>query len=297
MDKARAEKLREIRKLAAGHILDCTFISEDQDAVKAVIQHPGMVSGDYDVNGQPKLWQMMRLMGAARFFAHSHPLDQSGRTFRDFSKMSSDRMTFMISSEIIFYKELYDFSIKKTPLRMHVLGGYIGSSSLNTITKMFDSTEKVLLSSSVTQVVSIDRETRRPKPLPDWWREKYAASAKEHVSLKFDKMARPDNASSYECHVSWSDTDAYCHTNWASYARYVVDAAHHSSRKGDLPPFEENLTKGLHRIELHYCGESFMGDTLTVYSWEDQNNLNSLYFDLCKADKSIFQCKFHFFDS
>ncbi|XP_033733363.1 uncharacterized protein LOC117322512 isoform X2 [Pecten maximus] len=239
---------------------------------------------------------MMKLMGAARFFAYSHPLDQEGRTFRDFSKMTSDRMTFMVSSEITFYKELYDFSIKKTPLRMHVIGGYIGSSSLNTITNMYDSTEKVLLASNITQVVSIDKATRRPKPLPDWWREKYAESAKKYVSLKFDKLTRPDCASVYECHVAWSDTDAYCHTNWASYARFVVDAAHYSSRKGDLKHFDDNLARGLHRVELHYCGESFMDDTVTVYTWEDQNNSNNLYFDMCKADKSIFQCKFHFFD-
>ncbi|XP_069119555.1 uncharacterized protein [Argopecten irradians] len=298
MDNARVEKLRGIRKLAAAHALGtCTFISEDRNEVKAVIEHPGMNSGDYDINGQPKLWQMMKLMGSGRFFAYSYPLDQSGRTFRDFSKMTDDRMTFMVSSEIVFHKELYDFSIKKTPVRMHVIGGYIGSSSLNTITKMFDSTENVLLSSNVTQVVSIDRATRRPKPLPDWWREKYAESAKQHVSLKFDKLERPENAGVYICHVAWSDTDAYCHTNWASYARFVVDAAHHSSRKGDIKHFDENLARGLHKIQLYYCGESFMDDTLTVYSWEDPEDSTVLYFDVCKDHKSIFQCRFYFFDS
>lgn len=247
--------------------------------------------------GHPKLWQMMKLMGAARGVAYHYPQDDSGRTFRDFARMTSDRMAFMISSEVVFSKDLYDFSIKKAPLRLHVLGGYVGSSSLNTITRMFDSTEEKLLASNITQVVSIDTETRRPKPLPDWWRDKYAESAKLHVSLKFDNIEHPSDASTYQCHVAWSDTDAYGHTNWASYARYVVDAAHHCSRKGDLKHFDSNIGHGLHKTELHYCGESFMDDTLTVYTWEDKNDSKMLYFDICKGDTSIFQSRFYFFDN
>lgn len=284
-----------MRQGLVANALRCKFLSIDKEKVEAVVEHPGFSPNEYDVNGQPKIWNMMKLLGAVRFYAYNTPYDETGKTLRDFKQLTDDRFTFMISSELVFSKDIYDHSVPKFPLHGHVQGGYVGTSSLNTHTKIYTENESKLLCSNITQVVSVDKTTRRPKPLPDWWRQKYAEAAKSFSSLKYDKFPRQDGAGLYKCTVAWSDTDAYKHTNWSSYVRFAVDAAHHCAKKGHLPNFDENLQNGVNKAELYYCGESSEDDVIDVYAWEDQDNSKLMFFDFEKNDKSIFQCKFYFF--
>ena len=247
------------------------------------------------VLGQPKLWHMMNVMGAARHFAHHHPLDDTGRTFRDFLQMTDDRFTFMVTSELEYFPELYDPDIQKNNLRVHTRGGYIGTSSTNTHSDAYTCDGKTLLMKNITQIVSIDKTSRRPTPLPEWWRNKYAKAAEGQKSLRFDDFGRPE--SNVFCdvrRVAWSDTDAYKHTNWSSYARFCVDAAHLFSMEGKLKHFTDNIENGLQRVELTYIGECLHGDTLHIHVWEDGTNTKCLYFDICRNDKSIFKSRFFY---
>ena len=237
---------------------------------------------------------MMGLVLSGRFFANHYPLDDTGRTFRDYKQLTEDSLTFLVTSELVFTKELYDRQIPKRPVYHTVRGGYIGNSSMNSFTSVSTEDGKLLIT-NINQVVTVDTTTRRPKPLPQWWKDKYAESAKDKISLKIDKFQKPESCGHYRVTVAWSDTDFNHHTTWSAYVRYVIDGAHKCQREGTLTKFEENLRNGVNKLELQYFGESLEGDGLDVYIWEEMREGYVLRAEIFKEGKSSFQCTVTFF--
>lgn len=246
-------------------------------------------------SGQPKIWNMMNLVVSGRMFAHHYRLDETGKTFRDFEKLTSDCLTFLVTSEVCFTKALYDPDVPKNTLLTTIKGGYIGNTSFNSHS-LLKTENSDLLISNINQVVSIDPKSRRPKPLPDWWKMKYAESAKQFQSYKLEKFPRAENTSVYHVKVAWSDTDMNNHTTWSAYVRYAKDGAHNAARTGSLPNFEENLRKGISKIQSHYLGECLEGDELVVYIWEDVGECYQLKCHIDKDKDCLFQCVISFFN-
>lgn len=274
---------------------DWQLLSADNNTVEATMRHCGLTFRDFDKDGQPKLWEMMRLFSSSRIYVHHVPMDESGKTFRDFKELTKDHMTFLVTSELRFRKPLYDLSILNKPLLVKVQGGYIGNSSLNALTRISLESCNTELMTNVNQVVYIDPVTRKPTPLPDWWKEKYAESARGKSTLRLEKFEKPAETGHMRVQVTWTFTDNYNHTNWTSYARYAIDAAHLCSKQGSLKHFTDNIKKGISKIQLHYYGESLEGEYLDVYTWEDREDSTKLYVDINKDNNSIFQCIMYFF--
>ncbi|XP_063440373.1 uncharacterized protein LOC134721359 [Mytilus trossulus] len=274
---------------------DWQLLSADNKKVEATMRHPGLEFRDYDKTGKPKLWEMMSLCSSSRVYMHHVAIDNIGSTFRDFKDLTKDHMTFLVTSQLTFSKALYNMSILNNPLLIKVQGGYIGNTSLNALTTVSLDGNSTELMSNINQVVYIDPETRKPTPLPSWWKEKYAESAKEKSSLIIEKFKRPLKTGHQRFQVTWTYTDGYEHANWTSYARYAIDSAHLCSKEGILKQFEENIENGVSKIELHYYGESLQGEYLDIYTWEDSEDSKKLYFDISKDEKSIFQCIMYFF--
>ena len=136
--------------------------------------------------GQPKIWNMMDLVVSARMFAYHYPLDETGRTFKDYKKLINDRLVFVATSEVCFSKAFYNPDINKGSLLSIVKGGYIGNRSFNSNSLMKTESNEQLLRSNIL-AVSTDMETRRPKPLSGWWKKKYEISAKGFQSYTLEK--------------------------------------------------------------------------------------------------------------
>lgn len=236
----------------------------------------------------------MKLLESARFFSHHWPLDEHGRTFRDYAEVTSDRMTFLVTSRMDIERSLYDTSVPKCPLDIKVQGGYIGSSSVNSIVTVQTEQSQRLLS-NVNQVVSIDRVTRRPMPFPDWWKTKYEKSARSYTSLKFEKYLKPDALEPFKIHVVRSDLDAYNHTNWTCYVRFALDGLYHNVKHGKLEMFNDIDRRGLQSMELLYAGESFDDDTLNVFVWGSEEDSYRARVHIEKDENLIFQGTFSFF--
>nr|KAG5705693.1 hypothetical protein BaRGS_026632 [Batillaria attramentaria] len=64
--------------------------------------------------------------------------------------------------------------------------------------------------------------------------------------------------------VSWSDTDNYNHTNFASYPRFALDAIHDALSQGLLPESlsEKDIAAGVAEVKISYIGEAVEGDML-----------------------------------
>ena len=236
----------------------------------------------------------MKFLESARYFCHHWPLDDSGRVFRDYAQLTDDRLTFMVTARVDVTPAMYDAKIPKSPLDVVVQGGFIGNCSLNSLTTVVTSSGQELMSNT-NQVVSIDKTSRRPLPLPDWWKEKYAESAKPHQPLKFSKIDKPENIPFYDYKVARSDLDGNNHANWSVYVKFALDAMYHFAKTGFLASFSNFDKFCLTRMDLMYSGESFDDDVLKVFSWEDESTPNTAVVHIYKDDSFLFQGKFTFF--
>lgn len=238
----------------------------------------------------------MKFLEAARFFSHHWPLDENGKVFRDYAQLTDDRLTFLVSSVFDIKRDMYDAKCPKSPLDIRVQGGYIGSSSLNSVATVFTSTGLQLLS-NVNQVVSIDKISRRPLLLPDWWKQKYAESAKQFKPLKFNQIEKPKNIPFYDYKVARSDLDGNNHANWSVYVKFALDAMYHFSKTGYLTTVPDFDDLNLQHMELMYSGESFDDDVLHTYAWEDKSTPLTFVAHIYKENTHLFQGKFSFFDN
>lgn len=244
--------------------------------------------------GQPKIWKVMKIMESVRLFAHHYPLGDKGETFRDYDELTKDCLIFLITSELVFNKEIYNLPDQNPWLRTKITGGYIGKSSLNSLTEIFTEDNDQILATNINQIVCIDKRDRRPMELAPWWREKYSESGKKHKPLTLEKYEKPPETCSYDTYVAWSDTDLNLHTNWTAYARFAVDAAHHCTKEGSLRNVADNISRGIYKVQFYFYGESVQGDRITVHLWEDSADPQVLMADMYNRGTSICQVRMTF---
>lgn len=241
------------------------------------------------ISGTPAIWKLMKFMEGSRFFAH-HALSSPGENnFVEYDVLTKDRMTFMGSTEFLINKAMYDRSVLKCPLDVKLRLHHVGKSSLSTQAKVFVHQSDNVLLSNINQVVSIDPLSRKPMPLPDWWKTKYAGMASGGEPMVIQSESRPDGATVYDVPISWSDTDFYEHTNWTSYVKYCIDAANACCIKGQLRQISKETVKEsqVKTLRVRYSGESILGDTLKIYAWETPELPNSIKFQVYKETSPI----------
>jgi acyl-CoA thioesterase FadM len=175
-------------------------------------------------------------------------------------------------------------------IRQVVLPGYVGTTSYSTLNSMYHQLSGRLLAASVSQLVLVSRETRKPVALPEWWRELYKGMMPEVGSLSVKILDMPENTINYPLKVAWSDADGYRHTNMAVYIRFCMDAGAMASLNGKYNNFSGDLANiPMKRIISVYKGESTPGEELTIKTWEQEGRDDTIHFHIFRVDKLLFQ--------
>ena len=200
-------------------------------------------------------------------------------------------MTVRLKMEIFpgFYQETGANFLKILPVKIITELGYVGSTSQAWKGEIQNKDGKVLATERVV-FVCVNEESRRPVPLPSWFREKYAAFTKpKNQSQAVKKVAKPKHGFfSYKMKTAFSDTDLNLHVNKGSYVRYCVDCAETATAVGFYSVIKENfLLYRAKSLTTQYSGESRAGEELIVHTWEDASNPLLLYFQIEKEEKSI----------
>ncbi|KAK7495671.1 hypothetical protein BaRGS_00013118 [Batillaria attramentaria] len=169
---------------------------------------------------------------------------------------------------------MYDPQVSKWPLEVEVRPGHIGNTSLSTVSTITSPSDKQSgeLYSQIAQVVLVDKVTRRPTPVADEWRRLYlphCVRGEQPLIIPRQQVPTDGAASVYQVKVSWSDTDNYNHTNFASYPRFALDAIHDALSQGLLPESlsEKDIAAGVAEVKISYIGEAVEGDMLQVHVW------------------------------
>ena len=245
------------------------------------------------ISGQPKIWIVMNWVVLGRSFAQRQVVNkETGEYFLNINLLRRGRLSFMRASVFEFTRAFYDLSVSKMPMFMKMKGHYLGRSSWSTVVEVTNSSGDLLLTNT-NQLTGVDLVSRKSKPHPEPYKEKYQ---KYFIGkpLIFDRVSRPSTSGRCKVRVEWTDIDENEHATWYSYVRMVINGASKCAKEGSLGHFRENKLRGLHKLQLHFYGESFEGDELDVYVWEEKENFTMIG-DVCKNDNTIFQGIFHFF--
>ncbi|XP_067686558.1 uncharacterized protein [Haliotis asinina] len=279
------------------HLNNLYRLTVDETGRSAVIHTPGFSYEAIDRDGNPTMASVLKFASTATTFAINRPLDDTGRTMFDFDQLFSDSMSFVVSSEVISEKGMYDTSVPKSPLDVLYQLGYVGKSSFSTVASIVvPSTGKTILR-NINQFVVVHKTSRRPKPLPEWWREKYGGIAILKDPLIIPRLQRPTEAMQYRVNVVWFATDDYKHTNHTVYVHYCVNALHYAIEKGCMGAVTKDVVKcGIKSMRNTYIGESLENDELTIWVWASEQDDRTAHFDVQKLDQSIFQSTFVYHD-
>ena len=202
------------------------------------------------------------------------------------------RYTFMASTSTKYDFKLYDID-RRAPnadLKIALRLGYVGRSSLNSVAELYCGKTGSVFATNTNQVVMVDKSTRKPTTIPDWWKDKHGPLVQDGKALVVSLVDVPSVTHTYDVKVPWTDIDRYKHTNYVSYIRYCQNAAldacyadKFSRVKGDF------LDQRIESMSVCYKGECVANDLLTVHVWESPDNPFKIHFSIHKNDAVIFQ--------
>ena len=255
-------------------------------------------SSMFSCAGLLSIWQLQGFMSTLRLVSGQVPSDNTGETHFEYDKLTSDRFTFMGSVKSSIAPSYYSIpDMPRLPsLRGSVCLGYIGTSSFNAIATLNCADTGEVYVRNVDQVVSVDKSTRKPMPLPEWWRTKYAPMVVGNEPLVLPRFSTPKTVHRYECRVPWSDVDIYRHTNFSAYIRYCSDCATDGVYTGAYPSFTDTLSKYyIKGTSISFYNESKANDTLQISSWEDKDTKYLLRFKGTCRGKNVFESTIEFY--
>ncbi|XP_078581838.1 uncharacterized protein LOC144865151 [Branchiostoma floridae x Branchiostoma japonicum] len=174
---------------------------------------------------------------------------------------------------------------------------HVGKTSMIRRGEIVDSSTNQVLVKGIVQDVHISMETRRPKPFPDWLKEKYSYLSSESRPKTVEEFEDPSVTTKtfiYRVTVPPSDIDENNYTNHRYYIKYCFNCAAVGAKQGAYPTVRGDLFKqGVRKVSVLYQKESLEGDVLTVESWEESPG--TLRFQVRKGSEKVVQVTMQIF--
>ncbi|XP_062605456.1 uncharacterized protein LOC134267251 isoform X2 [Saccostrea cucullata] len=246
------------------------------------------------VDGRPLVRSLFLLFESARAYSF-WPVKNPNETFLDSHLLLKDNLYFIASTSIDIDSRFYEEFSPKYPLAITKTLDYIGKSS-SAITSVLECRSQTFpYATCRIQTVFVNGKTRRPMPYPDWWMEKYSPHVPKGQPIIMPHLEKPGEIQTYNTKVSYSDIDAYLHTNWQSYVSFCMEAFYDSVFKNKYTWLDKAMVgKCLKSFEAGFRKESSMGDELNVHSWESSHVQGEIQFeikhneDVCLHAKMIY---------
>ena len=204
-----------------------------------------------------------------------------------------EREAHFIRDDIWGYQTPYNFQMRLLDT---------GNSSLSVTEEMFDYKSGKKIMSLAAICVYIESSSRKPTVLPDWLTKKSSqvldmTRIQNKSFQKRDPPPIPANTFIYEIKATDSDCDLNNHVNQATFVRWCTDVGAIASVKEKYQSFTEDI--GMYAVEnisVQYKGEVLRGGTVTIYTWEDMDDLRALHFIFKKDDTIVVIVKMDFYD-
>ena len=193
-------------------------------------------------------------------------------------------------------QKFYQTTTPKYPLTLSVKLPHVGRTSF-TASYSLESPGNGTYATMKILGVFVDKTTRKPTPVPQWWKEKYTNLIQPSHPPSVNALERPECSIGLPVTIAYSDTDENCHTTWPTYVRMCYDAFVNGVMKKAYKRInEEDVSRGVKKIELTFKKESIIGDELMVHSWEtDRMDGRELAVEIRKGQSTCVQANMEFY--
>ncbi|GFS11589.1 hypothetical protein ElyMa_001351300 [Elysia marginata] len=308
------------------------FKYEESPHPSTTLRVPGLTVESFDIRWQPKLSSIMRASVLARDCALSIPLPQSRdgnqeqAFFMDWPHFTKNFFHFVFATEFVMSRAIHDKNFKKGPMDMKFTLGNIGNSSLALVSKFSGDDGKTGASTplwtNTVQLVAVDKTTRKPAKLPEWYRSKYKGRGCMDTGLIIKQFKRPDVTYAHPSVVQWSECGrTFKNADWTAYADWAVDALRaalllqtdtsyvpfsYGAPPGESPTMKaraalrgitsDMVDNGFRKMQAVFLSECLEGEYIETHLWQDDSGEKELvYFSVVKNGKDVCQMKIWFF--
>ncbi len=239
------------------------------------------------ISGLPNVWAISKLSEATRIAALVHP---ESAVYPEGGDKSLTAV--MSATHYEFYPIMYEQAAIRFPMKCYLTRGHIGRTSFSSIVQ-FKHGDAIVMHSQ-RQIIVIDKKTRRPVGIPEAYRQQFGQPNGEALIL--NAVPVPKEAFKAVFCVSHSDTDVRNHASHSVYLRFCVDAAAEVTSKLKFQNFAgDMLSYKMQTLDILFQGETFAGDMIECYVWEDPERLDTLLCQIMKKDHKIVFCKMKFY--
>ncbi|XP_060589765.1 uncharacterized protein LOC132744969 isoform X2 [Ruditapes philippinarum] len=276
-------------------------VSEDKFSAEVLL--PGLSYTDFDqkIGGKVGLWSLGKVFESIRsvamatgFMYYLDLLHKPNRTLF----VGGHVLTLNKDFHNIRYSNMFG---RKNFLKADIYISDVGKSSYTVATDLYDFQSGVKLCSCKTIQVFVDKQLRKPVPLPEEifvGLDNHLKSVKRQT-IKREKMPSiPSEAFQYEIKALHSDSDFNHHVNQAMYIKWCSDAGSLGAHKGHFSYFKRHIELyPLKSAEYQFIGETLVNDIVTVNVWEDVTVKDKvLRFAVTRSGRIVFVLKLEFYD-
>ncbi|XP_033733253.1 uncharacterized protein LOC117322445 [Pecten maximus] len=214
------------------------------------------------------------------------------------ARLAQENMrTFTVQENIVYSPKLHRKASKKNGDLLHrVFFASIGQTSYAFTQDLLDPSSKEQLVHLESKVVNIDPETRRPSKLPSWVTERFSNFEKIDkpiLSTRQEDIIPPHDAFKTVTRTRPSDMDSNFHVNFSVFYRFCTDCATEASLAGHYRHFKDDMCWfPVLETKATFLGEAPASVMLDVYSWQDTDHEQRLYFAIYRKNERIFQASF-----
>jgi acyl-CoA thioesterase FadM len=207
--------------------------------------------------------------------------------YPDFWRIAHDGLLwFMIASNFKFEERFFQLHRKRAivPVTLKATTGKIGQTSFVLQIDLMDVDGKNKIMATDFSSCLVDRNSRKPKVLPDWFRNILKKCQTDSETKRFTPLEPPSGAFSYQNTLWPSDLDYNGHVNQAMYGRLMIDCAVEASLSGYYKQYKGDFAEFvLNDVNCIYLAELNCGDEVVTKTWEDEVDNKVLYFSMKNA--------------
>ncbi|XP_032828297.1 uncharacterized protein LOC116952780 [Petromyzon marinus] len=285
----------------------------DESGLRATVSFQPLPPFCFDWTGRVAVWFVPRILWLTRIGLAEH---ERGKAIYPGDLDDPRALLFLrhleMSFEPAFWREMT--SAKRTGFRVSLAVAHLGRTSWAIRGRLEAGLNPAPLAAFVSQMVYVDAESRRPAPLPDWFRETHRrlrGSPAPGLPRPYDAggAGRPAGPFRYEVTPGASSLDASGHVHQGEHVRFCADAlaaglaaaeqggrgggGGHGGGGGGAGAWS---TARLEKLSVIFAGEAFAGDSLLVESWVDAERPRSVLFEVSRRGRPLVHSAWTFRD-
>ncbi|XP_033727543.1 uncharacterized protein LOC117316864 [Pecten maximus] len=205
---------------------------------------------------------------------------------------------FLVSQSLRLSNHLYCDIVRlsSSDLLVASRAAAVGRTSMTNLYILSCADTKVELARCVTALVMTNVDTRRPTPLPKWFKVKHTSATSANFDLLQNEVKTsrefqqvPEECFRSEVKTRYSDTDFNNHVNQTEYIQFCLEGVEEASQSGYYRHFTSDiLLYPVLEFDIIHLGESRACEILTVSTWQDKTNDQLVHFSI--HNKSSSKC-------